>query len=100
MMSGAMRRNPTPRRGRTAAGCARVKGTGALAGRRRPRCHVDAKVPADPGLAGGVTEGHVDAPPGGEPRGVDLEEMQAERVDGGLLLAHVPPAVEPPAEGR
>src|SRR5580704_139134 len=63
----------------------------------RARGHEDAEVRADPVLP--RAECQIDVAAGTQPRGVDLQHLQTERVRGGVLLAHLLPAVEPPAHG-
>src|SRR5438309_1835494 len=96
MISGAVRRYLKPRSGRMAAGCASVNGMRAPSARLpRARGHADAEVRADPVRPG--AECQIDVTAGTQLRGIDLQHVQTERVRGGDLLAHVLPAVEPPA---
>src|ERR1700738_1664632 len=98
MISGTVRRYLRPRSGRMAAGCASVNGMRAPSARLpRARGHEDAEVRADPVLP--RAECQIDVAAGTQPRGVDLQHLQTERVRGGVLLAHLLPAVEPPAHG-
>src|SRR5256885_10774248 len=98
MISGAVRRYLRPRSGRMAAGCASVNGMRAPSARPpRARGHADAEVRADPVRS--RAECQIDATAGTQLRGIDLQHVQSERVRSGVLLAHVLPAVEPPAHG-
>src|SRR5689334_18086044 len=92
MTSGAIRSRASPRSGSTAAGCASVNGMRVPSARRAARDHCDVKVAPDPLLAG--AEGEIDEAPGAQSRGVDLDEVQPERVGGGRRLARLLPAVE------
>src|SRR6266480_2454140 len=98
MISGAVRRYLRPRSGRMAAGCASVNGMRAPSARPpRARAHADAEVRADP--VGSRAECQIDTTAGTQLRGIDLQQVQTERVRRRVLLAHVLPAVEPPAHG-
>src|SRR6202521_1435940 len=96
MISGTVRRYLRPRSGRMAAGCASVNGMRAPSARLlRARSHADAEVRADPVRS--RAECQIDVTAGTQPRRIDLQHVQAERVCSGVLLAHFLPAVEPPA---
>src|ERR1700680_1488634 len=96
MISGTVRRYRRPRSGRMAAGGASVNGMRAPSARLlRARSHVDAEVRADPVRS--RAECQIDVTAGTQPRGIDLQHVQTERVCSGVLLAQVLPAVEPPA---
>src|ERR1700694_4463648 len=96
MISGTVRRYLRPRSGRMAAGCASVNGMRAPSGRLpRARGHADAEVRADPVRS--RAERQIDVTAGTQPRRVDLQHVQTEGGRSGVLLAHVLPAVEPPA---
>src|ERR1700694_1245974 len=96
MISGTGRRWPRPRSGRMAAGCASVNGMRAPSARLpRARGHADAEIRADPVRS--RAEGQIDVTAGTQPRRIDLQHVETERVRSGVLLAHFLPAVEPPA---
>src|SRR3984893_15305398 len=96
MISGTVRRCRRPRSGRMAAGCASVKGMRAPSARvTRASGHADAEIRADPVRSG--AERQIDVTAGTQPRRIDLQHVQTERVRSGVLLAHFLPAVEPPA---
>src|ERR1700719_3347422 len=61
------------------------------------RGHEDAEVRANPVRP--RAECQIDVTAGTQPRCVDFQHVQTERVRSGVLLAHLLPAVEPPAHG-